>query len=158
MAVLTRQRGMTLIELLIAMGILAVVMLSIIGLFSQSISLNLSGQNYMSATNFARERVEELIARPYLTLRGQVLSETGTWYHEDLTGGTAGSGTWARDVRLREVRLQKTGDATAQLATQITPGLGNMIEITVRVSPVQVLGLGWHGLEVVAYKVDGLRF
>ena len=33
-----------------------------------------------------------------------------------------------------------------------------MIEITVRVSPVQVLGLGWHGLEVVAYKVDGLRF
>jgi hypothetical protein len=44
------------------------------------------------------------------------------------------------------------------MAALLAPGMGNLIEITVRVSPVSVLGLGWHGLEVVAFKVDGLRY
>jgi len=44
------------------------------------------------------------------------------------------------------------------MTTLTNPGMGNLIEITVRVSPVSVLGMGWHGLEVVAYKVDGLRY
>jgi len=160
MAVLNRrQRGMTLIELLVAMAILAVVMLSIIGLFTQSISMNISGQNYMSANNMARQRLEELIALPYQTLRGQVTAQEGTWFHEDIGPYTVGLGTpWSRDVHLRELRLQKTGDATAQMTTLTNPGMGNLIEITVRVSPVSVLGMGWHGLEVVAYKVDGLRY
>ena len=58
------QRGMTLIEVLIALSILAVALLALAPLFTMSVRTNASAQQLTSANTLAREKLEELSGYP----------------------------------------------------------------------------------------------
>lgn len=58
------QRGMTLIEVLVALSILAVVLLALAPLFTVSVRTNASAQQLTNANTLAREKLEELSGYP----------------------------------------------------------------------------------------------
>ena len=60
-----RQQGFTLVEILVALMILAFVALGIAGLFSHSIIVNASGHDYAVLASEARFALEALQARPF---------------------------------------------------------------------------------------------
>jgi prepilin-type N-terminal cleavage/methylation domain-containing protein len=62
----TQQQGFTLVEILVALMILAFVALGIAGLFSHSIIVNASGHDYAVLASEARFALEALQARPFL--------------------------------------------------------------------------------------------
>lgn len=149
-----RERGMSLVEVLVALVILAMVMLSIIGLFSQSMVLNASGMDYTTVNNLARDKLEELLALPFNDPRLAVTAQTGTTYPNDLGSGSA----FVRTYRVRELRLQKASNANTDLSTPVNPGAGNLKEIVVTVARANALfGLGRREIQVRGLKVDGLR-
>lgn len=60
----TRERGLTLVEILIALTILAVVLLAIAPLFTGSVRANASASQLTGANTLAREKLEELSGYP----------------------------------------------------------------------------------------------
>jgi prepilin-type N-terminal cleavage/methylation domain-containing protein len=56
-----REAGMSLLEVLIAMALMAVVALGILPLFSRSVRQNREGGNYTELTNVARSSLEEYL-------------------------------------------------------------------------------------------------
>jgi prepilin-type N-terminal cleavage/methylation domain-containing protein len=61
---LTKQRGLTLIEILIALSILAVALLALAPLFTNSVRSNASSNQLTNANTLAREKLEELSGYP----------------------------------------------------------------------------------------------
>jgi Tfp pilus assembly protein PilW len=59
------ERGLTLVELLIALGLLSFILLGIAPLFLSSVKANYSGNEYTSIHNMARDRLEQLMALPF---------------------------------------------------------------------------------------------
>jgi len=152
------QRGMSLIEVLVAVAILSLVVLSVIGLFTQSMVLTTSGMDYTSVNNLARDRLEELMNVPFADPALAVTATAGTAYATSDLPADATSG-FERTYFVRELRLEKTGDAAAQLATPVDPGNGNLKEVVVTVrSNWSNLRMGRREIQVRALKVDGLRY
>jgi prepilin-type N-terminal cleavage/methylation domain-containing protein len=58
------QRGMTLIEVLVALSILAIAILALAPLFTMSVRSNASAQQLTNANTLAREKLEELSGYP----------------------------------------------------------------------------------------------
>jgi len=61
---MTAQRGLTLIEVLVALSILALVVLALAPLFTYSIRSNASSMHLTNANTLAREKLEELSGYP----------------------------------------------------------------------------------------------
>lgn len=59
------QRGLTLVELLIALALLGFVLLGITPLFIASVKSNYAGNEYTSINNLARDRLEQLMNLPF---------------------------------------------------------------------------------------------
>ena len=59
-----RQRGMTLIEVLVALSILAIAILALAPLFTMSVRTNASAHQLTNANTLAREKLEELSGYP----------------------------------------------------------------------------------------------
>jgi Tfp pilus assembly protein PilV len=62
----SREEGLTLVELLIAVALLGFILLAIAPLFIASVKSNYSGNEYTSANMLARDRLEQLMNRPFL--------------------------------------------------------------------------------------------
>lgn len=61
----SREAGLTLIELLIALALLAFVLLAITPLFMASVKSNYSGNEYTTIHMLARDRLEQLMSLPF---------------------------------------------------------------------------------------------
>jgi prepilin-type N-terminal cleavage/methylation domain-containing protein len=59
------ERGLTLVELLIALALLSFILLGIAPLFLSSVKANFAGNEYTSIHNIARDRLEQLMALPF---------------------------------------------------------------------------------------------
>jgi prepilin-type N-terminal cleavage/methylation domain-containing protein len=163
MGVLTRrQRGMSLVEVLVALAILAIVTLSVIGLFTQSIAMNATGMDYTTVNNIARSTLEDLVSLPFNDPRISI--DPTTW---DTTMSNIRSGTitlspnepYTVTFQVAELRLEKSQDATTwqeQLTTPVNPGQGNVKQITVVVSSQRGLLLGRREVKVVGMVANGL--
>jgi prepilin-type N-terminal cleavage/methylation domain-containing protein len=156
-----REKGMTLIEVLVALAILSLVMLSVIGLFTQSMVLTSSGMDYTMVNNLARDRLEGLMSVPFNGATLTVLDQAGTAYSTSDLPVTATEG-FDRTYYVRELRLAKdniSGDPTTQLSTGVVPGNGNIKEIVVTVrSNWSAMRMGRREIQVRALRVDGLRY
>jgi type II secretory pathway pseudopilin PulG len=147
--------GFSLVELLVALGIFAAVVMSIIGLFSESINLNASGQDYTTVNSLARDKLEALVALPFAD--PQLTIPTGTTevtFPNDLPADMP----LERTYRVREFFLHKLDDVGTpdqQLSTPVQEGLGNIKEITVTVRSKRIL---FGNREIIAstFKTDGL--
>jgi hypothetical protein len=60
-----RERGVSLVEAVIAAGLLLVIASGILPLFAQALSNNLAGSDSTSVSNTARSQVEELMELPF---------------------------------------------------------------------------------------------
>jgi prepilin-type N-terminal cleavage/methylation domain-containing protein len=60
-----RETGLTLVEMLIALALLAIVLLGIAPLFIASVRSNYSAYEYTSIHNLARDRLEQLMNLPF---------------------------------------------------------------------------------------------
>ncbi len=62
---ISREAGLTLIELLLALALLAFVLLAITPLFMASVKSNFSGNEYTTIHMLARDRLEQLMSLPF---------------------------------------------------------------------------------------------
>ena len=81
------QHGFTLLEMLIAMALMAVMLVGILPLFTKSMSNNVEGNQLTEVTNRAREHVEKLLALSItaeeLTVpAGQTVLQTSEMYSD----------------------------------------------------------------------------
>jgi len=76
-----RDQGFTLVEVLMALLILAIVALGIAGMFSHAMLVNASGYDYAKLASQARFVLEELRARPFTdpTLAETTVGSPRTW-------------------------------------------------------------------------------
>jgi prepilin-type N-terminal cleavage/methylation domain-containing protein len=158
-----KQRGMSLVEVLVALAILAVVTLSVIGLFSQSISLNASGMDYTVVNNLARDKLEELLDLPFNAT--DISIDPSSWDYtmskvKTIPNDLPVDMPFSRTVEIRELLFEKlegaANDWQHQLTTAADPGTGNIKEITVIVRSTRTMMPGVREIRVVGYKADGL--
>lgn len=110
---LTRSRGeqgFSLIEVLIAAGILLVVALGVLPIFAQAIVNNRAGADYTQATNYAKSELERLYALPFShpdlrvvgnqTERVQFFSQTDKVWVDEL--GEHDAAQWTRTTTIRQ--------------------------------------------------------
>ncbi|MGH9399087.1 MAG: type IV pilus modification PilV family protein [Thermoanaerobaculia bacterium] len=60
-----RERGLTLVEMLLALALLGFILLGIVPLFLGSVKLNYSANEYTSIHNLSRDRLEQLMNLPF---------------------------------------------------------------------------------------------
>jgi type II secretory pathway pseudopilin PulG len=60
-----RERGLTIVEMLIALALLGFILLGILPLFIGSVQSNFSGNEYTSIHNLCRDRLEQLMNLPF---------------------------------------------------------------------------------------------
>ena len=58
-------RGFSLVEVLVAMALMAVLMVGVLPLFTKSMTNNVEGSQITEVTNHARVRLEEMSIAPY---------------------------------------------------------------------------------------------
>ncbi len=155
-----RQSGMSLIEVLAALTILALVVMSVIGLFAQSVAVNAAGMDYATVNNLARDRLEQLMALPFtdprISLDADIVGPDGT---EQTFPDSVDGLPFEIEYTVRGFRLPKAEDAATALATPVAIGAdaGNLKEITVTVRSQRFLLPGRRIIEVSGFKADGLR-
>ncbi len=114
------ERGMSLVEALIAMALLLLVAIGILPLFTRAMVNNVAGSEATQAANHARHRLEELGQLPInnvglaVTAGNELLNQDQYFsgneiVHGDEEWAAAGSGTgfdtWMRTTRVRQFRL-----------------------------------------------------
>lgn len=108
------QGGFSLVEVLIAAGILLIVALGILPIFSQAIVNNRSGADYTTATNHAKSELERLFALPFsspeLDLAGAAAAVRTEFFSQATQQwvGTVASddqAVWTRTVTIRNFGL-----------------------------------------------------
>jgi type IV pilus modification protein PilV len=121
---LTTQRGLTLIEILVALSILAIAVLALAPLFTHAVRSNASSNQLANANTLAREKLEELSGYPRndprLTVAAgkNAAAPTGV----TITGATVdNTNTYCNNIDLPKWYQPSTG-ATSQAAT--SPGAG----------------------------------
>ncbi len=156
------QRGMSLVEVLLALAILAFVVLSTAGLFSQAIGLNATGMDYTTVNSYARDRLEDLLSRPWddaaISIPGWVMGDNAILTVDD-TGTLPPGCPFRREYEVRTFKLDKlqtpANSWQNQLTTPVGPPDGNIKQITVSVISDRPF-MGRREIRVSAFKVNGL--
>ncbi len=140
------EAGFSLIEVLIAAGLLMMISIGLIPLFTNSIVSNVKGQESTTVSNMAKSKVEELMRLPFdapeLTIAGGV-SELETkefWSIEEKVWkpgepAVAGEGSWIRTTTVRQYNVQDLTDGTAILDNPLD---GNTAVTMVQIKGIQV--------------------
>jgi prepilin-type N-terminal cleavage/methylation domain-containing protein len=148
-----RDQGFTLVEVLMALLILAIVALGIAGMFSHSMLVNASGYDYAKLASQARFVLEELRARPF---DDPTLVATGgtprTW--TPVGGATYSNRGFTATYTVNDFSVD---DWTDLAGGWTAPGAtaGNVKRITVTVASTTETLQGNRVLTVSAVKVAG---
>lgn len=116
-----RESGFSLIEVLIAAGILMVVALGVLPIFAQAIVNNRAGADYTQVTNTAKSEIERLYSLPMSSPELAVTTETGraeyfsTAEHKWIDGAptSSDSALWTRTTLIRQFHVSDLADIDA---------------------------------------------
>ena len=142
--------GFTLIEVLVALLILAIVALGVAGMFSHAMVVNASGYDYARLASQARFVLEELRARPFAD--PTLVATTGTaWIPQ---GGAYSNRNFTATYAITDFSINSWNDLGVWTAP--TGGIpGNVKRITVRLRSTAENLQGRRELVVSALKVEG---
>jgi prepilin-type N-terminal cleavage/methylation domain-containing protein len=147
--------GFTLVEVMMALLILAIVSLGIAGMFSHSIVVNASGYDYARLSSQARFVLEELRARPFddVTLDETPVGAPRTWLPAG--GATYSNRGFAASYSVTDFTINSWGEAGGvwPLPTGTRPANVKRITVTVTSSAQNLQGN--RVLTVSALKVAG---
>jgi len=143
-------RGFTLIEVLVALLILAIVALGVAGMFSHAMVVNASGYDYARLSSQARFVLEELRARPFND--ATLVETTGTaWVPQS---GAYSNRNFTATYAITDFAISNWADLGAwSVPTGLAPG--NVKRITVRIRSTAMNLQGRRELVVSALKVAG---
>jgi prepilin-type N-terminal cleavage/methylation domain-containing protein len=162
-----KERGFSVVEVLIAAAIFLIVALGILPIFAQAIRNNLSGRDATDVSNLAKSKVEEMLQIPFDSL---VVPGTQPWActaeywslpekkwkpaiaptaptactTSNVTGLNGNSALWVRTTQIQQFSLadiQNTGTATP-LPGGTAAGLVQLKEIVVEVHSTNINPLG----------------
>lgn len=147
---LRNEQGFTLIEVLVALLILAIISLGIAGMFSHAMVVNASGYDYARLASQARFVLEELRARPFTD--PTLAATAGTaWAPQNLTYSNR---NFTATYSVVDFTINNWTDlGTWPAPTGGTPG--NVKRITVRIRSTAQNLQGQRELVVSALKVSG---
>ena len=117
-----KSKGFSLIEVLIALVILAIALLALAGLMVQTTNSNSWGSHLTEASTFAQDKLEELRMTRWANLISDTdvrIGSTGTNYTRTWTVATNGTGN-LRTVRISISWTDKTNH-TITILSAITP-------------------------------------
>jgi prepilin-type N-terminal cleavage/methylation domain-containing protein len=156
-----RGRGFSLVEVLIALAILAITLVGVLPLFARSISNNAEGNQLTEVTNRSRLRVEELLSLPFdapdlevpvgetvLEVEELYSNAQDRWFLEAEFPADE-SPSYARQTRVRqfsvsaisEVDLELEDDEALPGGTDPTAVHLKEIEVRVNTGPLSTLNL-----------------
>jgi len=143
--------GFTLVEVLMALLILAIVSLGIAGMFSHAMVVNASGYDYARLASQARFVLEELRARPFEDA-SLVATAGATWVPQNLTYSNR---NFTATYAITDFRINNWGDLGGTWPAPTAGVPGNVKRITVRVRSTAQNLQGRRELVVSALKVAG---
>jgi prepilin-type N-terminal cleavage/methylation domain-containing protein len=126
------QRGMSLIEVMLASVLFLTISLGVLPMFAQSMVSNSSGNDSTKAANFARARSEELLQLPFnhldLTIEAgsEKVSEeywsrtTEDWRPFPIPADA--SAEWVRNTTIRQYSVDALADDVIQVAEALDAG------------------------------------
>jgi len=144
-------QGFTLVEVLMALLILAIVALGIAGMFSHAMVVNASGYDYARLASQARFILEELHARPFTD--PTLAPTTGvTWIPQN---ATYSNNNFTATYAVTEYNIGNWTDLSG--AWPVTAGgmTGNVKRITVRIRSTALNLQGRREFVVSSIKVAG---
>lgn len=143
------ESGYSLVELLVAILIVAFVVLGVLSAFGQGVKFNSSSRDYTAVSNLAKSHLEELIALPFNTtgLPGDplVAGDHGPFTSPD------GRFTIRYTVFESAITTQQREPAVA-LTTAVAAGMGNIKRITLTVVPLNDTAPGLREVTVEGVK------
>jgi prepilin-type N-terminal cleavage/methylation domain-containing protein len=143
------ESGFSLVELLVAILIVAFVVLGVLSAFGQGVKFNSSSRDYTAVSNLAKTQLEELIALPF---------NTAAIAGDPLAAGTHGpvtspDGRFSTTYTVVESAIRgDQRDPNTALANPSNPGEGNIKRITVTVLPLNDTAPGLREVTVEAVK------
>ena len=151
-----RQRGLSMIEAVIASGLLLVIAAGILPLFAQAMVSNQSGSDSTSISNMARTEVEELFEVPFnsaqitlttgteLVFASYYSHETEKWVDGEAPLDGSDPAKWTRTVIIRQYSINALDDerldAGEALTSDADPGQVHFKEIEVAVAGTRRAG------------------
>lgn len=150
-----REGGITLVETLVALLILAVVAVSVLMMFSYSMELNTTALDYATLTNRARDKIEELLATAWykdrvsgMTIMDPELSAGAV--HQEVQPENRLNLTWrVRNFEMNQSNTKPPGTAVAD------PAIANIKLIIVTAVSTSASGVGRRDVSVSAVKIKG---
>lgn len=141
--------GFSLIEVLVALMILAIVALGVAGMFSHAMVVNASGYDYAQLASEARFVLEELRARPFDDTTLVQTTETA-WIPQNASYSNP---NFTASYSVTEFTVNNWAELMAW--NTAAAGTGNMKRITVRVRSTAQNLQGRRELVISALKVRG---
>jgi Tfp pilus assembly protein PilV len=149
-----RERGVSLIEAVIAAGLLLVIAAGILPLFAQSLSNNLAGSDSTAVSNTARSRVEEMIEMPFgspeITLTAGSALVTNAYFSladqkwVDGEETLADPAVWTRTATIRQYSINALDDQKLETSEALTsdadPGQVHFKELEIAVAGTRLGG------------------
>jgi hypothetical protein len=160
-----RERGMSVVEVLVASGLLLIVAVGILPLFTQAMVSNLSGDDSTRASNFARTRAEELLQldfnSPDLTVNAgneRVLDDSYFSQRDQRWKPAPAPSTdppaWFRTTRVRQYRTTALDDDRLSTAEALPAGdVPDFKEINVDIRSATVEGPLGRGRRVTIQAI-----
>lgn len=149
-----KEGGITLVETLVALLILAVVSVSVLTMFSYSMELNTTGLDYATLTNRARDKAEQLLATAWFTdAAGNTIMDpdlaTGA-VHQEVQPESRLNLIW----RVQDFEMNQSNTVPPGLPTS-DPTLSNVKLIIVTAVSTSASGVGRRDTTVTALKIKG---
>jgi len=143
------ERGVTLVETLVALLILSLVALSILQIFTQGVQLNVTGADYTALTNAVKDKTEELLALAF----NHVDLTAGVTHSETITNPPLAVSWRVGDHQIRQGADDPTTSfGTDPLVSTSTVTNANVKVIAVTVASQSEIGLGNRDVTVQAIK------
>jgi type II secretory pathway pseudopilin PulG len=143
------ESGYSLVELLVAILIVAFVVLGVLSAFGQGVKFNSTSRDYTAVSNLAKSHLEELIALPFDTT-GFPGDPLAVGDHGPVTSPD-GRFSIRYSVFEGAITSQQRDPATA-LITAVAAGMGNIKRVTLTVVPLNDTAPGLRQVTVEGVK------